>query len=553
MNTKHTDNSRRTAKSLLRSFVVKMTGDQRGQVLPFVAVGLLAMLGGGGLTVDAGHAYLVRAQLQNSSNAAALAAAGVVYDNSSTQNPTSYADTFSSQTVGDDNFMAALGTVTTTVTPKCLNMLMPSGGTPCASGAANNAVQVTQTTTVPTYFMKLFGRPTLTVSATATASMQGNGQPWNVAIILDSTGSMSSPDANCGSGVTQFGCATTGIQMMLGGANPCASGYATCTTSNANLSIALFSFPGITTNTVADDITDCATTPGFMLYSLPPTNATSYSPASYKISNTTWTSTYEIVPFSSDYYSATASNHLNTSSNLVKAVTGCMNPITAGNSQTGGLDGAPSNTNGGITYYAATIYAAQSALIAQQASHPGSLNAIILLSDGQANLPAAATDFPSERSATLATGSTGYATLGANGAGVYPDVVDECQQAIVAAQTAATAGTRVYAVAYGSESQGCSYTSGTSGPQGSFGTDSTTVATGKNATFTAATITPCLTMENIASSLNYFYSDYNQSNAGSSVDAKCIDSSHPVSSLNSIFLAILSGLTKPRLLPNNAT
>jgi hypothetical protein len=552
MNTKHPGPSRRL-KLLRRSFFRKIFGDQSGQILPFVAVGIMVTLGAGGLTIDVGHAYLVRAQLQDSSNAAALAAAGVVYDNTSTLNPTSYADTYSSQAVGDDNFMTALGAVTTTVTPKCLNMLMPAGGTSCTSGAANNAVQVTQTTTVPTFFMKLFGRPTLTVSATATASMQGNGQPWNVAIILDSTGSMSSVDANCGNGVTQFACATTGIEMMLGGANPCAAGYTTCATTNANLSVALFSFPGITTSTVADDITNCSATPSFMLYSLPPTNATSYSPATYKISSTTWTSTYEIVPFSSDYYSATASNHLNTSSNLVKAVSGCMNPIAAANSQTGGLAGAPSNTNGGITYYAAAIYAAQSALIAQQAAHPGSQNAIILLSDGQANMPAAAADFPSERSATLASGSTGYATLGANGAGVYPDVVDQCQQAIVAAQTAATAGTRVYAVAYGSESAGCSYTTGTSGPSGSFGTDTTTIATGKNATFTAATITPCLTMENIASSLNYFYSDYNQSNAGSSVDAKCIDSSHPVSSLNSIFLAILSGLTKPRLLPNNAT
>jgi hypothetical protein len=217
------------------------------------------------------------------------------------------------------------------------------------------------------------------------------------------------------------------------------------------------------------------------------------------------------------------------------------------------LDGAPSNTNGGITYYAATIYAAQAALVAERAANPGSQNAMILLSDGQANLPASATDFPSERSATLATGSSGYATLGANGAGIYPDVIDECQQAIMAAQAATTAGTRVYAVAYGAESQGCSSSTGTSGPSGSYGTDSTTVATGKNAAFTASTINPCITMENIASSLIYFYSDYNQGNAGTGGSATCVDASHPVTSLSGIFLSILGDFTKPRLLPNNAT
>jgi len=42
--------------------------------------------------------------------------------------------------------------------------------------------------------MKLFGYSQLNVAATATASMQGQSQPWNVAIILDATGSMSTND-----------------------------------------------------------------------------------------------------------------------------------------------------------------------------------------------------------------------------------------------------------------------------------------------------------------------------------------------------------------------
>ena len=171
-----------------------------------------------------------------------------------------------------------------------------------------------------------------------------------------------------------------------------------------------------------------------------------------------------------------------------------------------------------------------------------------MLSDGQANVLAGADDFPSEQSATLASGPSGYTTPGVNGPGMYPDVIDECQQAIQAAQNANNAGTRVYAVSYGSEDQGCS-TAVTSGSAA--GTDSTIVVTGNNAAFTTATISPCITMENIASSLDYFYSDYNES--GSGVNKSCIDGAHGVTSLNDIFLSIVSGLRSPRLLPNNAT
>jgi hypothetical protein len=56
-------------------------------------------------------------------------------------------------------------------------------------------------------------------------------------------------------------------------------------------------------------------------------------------------------------------------------------------------------------------------------------------------------------------------------------------------------------------------------------------------------------MENIASSLAYFYSDYNQSGSGST----CQDASHTVSTLADIFLAISADFTTPRLIPNNAT
>ena len=80
----------------------------------------------------------------------------------------------------------------------CLNALQPSGTTCPTTNPPPNAVKVTESTTLNTYFMRLFGYKQLSVAATATASMQGQAQPWNVAIIIDATGSMSTNDTNCG-------------------------------------------------------------------------------------------------------------------------------------------------------------------------------------------------------------------------------------------------------------------------------------------------------------------------------------------------------------------
>jgi len=537
--------------SFIRRAIGRAFVDQRGQTLPIMAIMMVILLGVSALAIDVGHAYVVKSQLQNSANAAALAAAGYVYaSSSSSTTSTTVADQYSSNGTENAN---PYNTGTPTVQMVCLNMLEPSGTT-CSTTSTPNAVRVTETGTVKTFFGFLVGFPTLSVSATATASMLGSqAEPWNVAIVLDSTGSMNNADPNCGSGMTEFGCATSAIQAMLSEVDPCQTGYSSCATSNANLRVALFSFPGISTSTVTNDTSSC-TTPGFMAYTLPSATNSSYTPLSYAESNgqgstTTWSATYQIVPFSSDYWSSTASNHLNPSSALVNTISGCMSPISQGNNATGGLNGAPGNTNGGVTYSASPIYAAQAALIAEQKTYPGTQNAIIVLSDGQDNMPAGADDFPSEQNATLASG-TGYSAP--TGTGLYPDINDECQQAIMAAQAATTAGTRVYAVSYGSESQGCSYTVGTKGTSGSYGTDNTTVATGANATFTAATITPCVTMENVASSLQYFYSDYNQTDEGTGVNKNCIDNAHSVSDLKDILLAVGADFTRPRLLPSNA-
>ena len=596
-------------KKISMLFVRRVLIDQSGQTLPVAAAIMTALLGVGGLTIDAGHAYVYRGELQNSSNAAALAAAGVVYNTSSTDNAITFANNYASGSKTNQNYDPKLGTVNTSVIPKCLNVLMPPG-TKCVQGTTPpNAVQVQQTGTIGTYFMALFGFKTLTITATATASMMGVAQPWNVAIIEDATGSMATADSNCG-GISEFQCALNGIQALLAATNPCPPGSSTCTPATANFRVAQFTFPNIITADLPS-ANACSgqtyTTPlPYQVYTLPVPGLTGYTPLSYKENGTTWTASYEVTygasdadanGFVSDYYQPTNTSKggLNPNSSIVQAVgyggsgsgnkAGCMTTAPGGIALNGATGTGNSNSTvntvnvgEGITYYASAIYAAQSALVAERNAHPGSQNAIILLSDGQANTqwiyfpqgslsqtPSANTSTPS----TIATisASSGYDTLKstpnksakvasalstpnleASGtiSGLYPDFLDECQQAITAAQAATAAGTRVYAVAYGAEQTGCA-----SGSKADDYTDVTLVATGANAPFTLSQLTPCVTMENIASSLEYFYSDYLQS--GSSVSTSCVDNSHTVTSLPMIFQSIAATFTTPRLIPNSST
>jgi hypothetical protein len=150
-------------------------------------------------------------------------------------------------------------------------------------------------------------------------------------------------------------------------------------------------------------------------------------------------------------------------------------------------------------------------------SVPVPQNIMIILSDGEAN--ASASKMNSASNAAW------------NNKGTYPSALDQCQQAVAAANYAKSEGTAVYAVAYGSESSGCT-------------TDSTNAA-GVN----QANITPCQVMSEIASGPSYFYSDYNQSGSSST----CESAGTSVTSLNDIFTAITNDLLLVRLIPNGTT
>ena len=612
-------------KKRIVSFTRKIVADRRGQILPWLALGMTMMVGAAGMSIDVGHAYVVHAQLQNCANAAALAAAGQVYDaQSNSVNTTTQGDAYSCSS-GGNNVDPTLGTVSTSVNAVCLGSLEPSGTT-CGSDPTPNAVKVAESTSVPTWLLGVLGIHSIPVVAKATATMGGTAKPWNVAIIIDSTGSMASVDSDCGS-LTEFQCALSGVQTLLATDNPC-PGATTCSSSNTKIGVSLFTFPpvltqynGTTVNSISDDI-NCNGSPatwqnytkqpiaapyilpkpGASLQGAPNNTYMTYTTTSAATTpNKTWEATYQITPFLSDYYdpSNTSAGGLNPSSNLVKAVgygntSGCL-------TYTFGIDGTGGGSNFGNTYIAGAIYMAQAALAAEQTVVPNSQNAIIFLSDGQANASyyienpttygtangsnqfAQAYQFPSgPKNSEVGPTSTnpadpvppyytpatvsstyGYDTLSSSATltqaqknagatqsrsgssvGIYPDWYDQCQQGIQAAQYATGAGTVVFSVAYGSEDSGCN--SGWSVGL----TDTTLVATGANASFNPLSgLTPCVTMENIASTLDTFYSDYLQSGSGST----CEDNRHLVSSLKGIFNAIGATFTAPRLIPNSAT
>jgi hypothetical protein len=588
-------------KMTCASFFRKLQRDQKGQAMIWVAFALgIVTMGVAGFTIDLARFYSLRTQLQNSTNAAGLAATGAAFSSNSTSNMTAIAKTFAT-----DNPVGQLqqNSGYPQVVQLCLNQLelMTSGNTCASVSYVPNALRVFEQVSMPTMFMRLFGVKYLNVGAEATASLVGVAQPLNIALVVDSTGSMDAADGNCGT-ATSFACALTAIQTMLKETNPACTVSTACP-SGSKVHIALFTFPNVSVQTAHDDI-DCTGHPTALPYTFPLPTATSYAPLTYTQTaspHTTWTATYEVTynmsalgvtngasdadlnGFVTDWYDPTQSGGLNHSSSLVKAVgyggsggtTGCLTYTT-------GIV----NSNIGNTYTAGAIYAAQSALLAEQAqaNNIGTQNVMIIVSDGKSS--AFKNQFPDSTATNASVGcnsgnysggtcgtstasttgavyiipatvssTLGYSVTGVNGAGLYPDSLDQCQQSIKAGQYAATYPngtstnpTTVDGVAYGATTNGCS-----NGPAG-FYWDTTLVDTGTyNVSFTTtpSTLRPCQAMEDIASSLSTFYSDYNAS--GSGTDTTCTSTDNPGTSLNSIFANITSKFLAPRLVSNSLT
>jgi Flp pilus assembly protein TadG len=455
------------------SFVRRARKLERGQVVLLMLFMMVGLLGMAAMSVDVGVLYVSYRELQASTDAAALAGAQGLPNTTATTTATAY-----SAVAGGMNTYTNLPNVAmVSGYPKavCLTTLT-NEGIPCVAPANANAMAVKQQVNVPMTFARVLGIDSLSITARATAAMRGSSvAPYNVMIVVDTTDSMNDTDSDSACSSTRISCALAGVRALLSDLSPCLPSQTSCgAVTGGNVAypvdtVGLMVFPGLTSTSQVQYEYDCSNSPN------PTIAAYTASPLP----------TYQIVPFSSDYRASDTATSLRTNSNVVLASQG-VSSCSQGMAVVGGVG----------TFYAGVITAAQSALVTAAASRPNSKNVLILLSDGDAN--------------ATAGNLSGY------------QATQQCHQAVTAAQNATAAGTRVYAVAYGSAATGCS-------------------------TDTNPPITPCQTMQQIASSSGTFFSDYTATGG----DTTCVSASRPVTNLNEIFTEIAGDLTVSRLIPDN--
>ena len=340
---------KRFGNSLKRRFLK----NQRGQAAVVVMITASTMMALSAASVETGHVYYAYQQLVASTNAAVLAGAQVLPN---TTQASTYVTKYSSGS-GDLNATSMLQNAVATPTFLCLSTVSNSLNVPCqtSTGATGgyNSLSVTQTATVPLWFGGLLGMKQMNVRYTATAAMAGGQHtPWNIAIIQDTTSSMNTSDGGDQCNGTRVTCSLLGIQALLNDLYPCGVGQ-TCTSSTTYVdSVSLFVFPAVTGTTASKDSTCPTSNPTIVAYTFP-------APPS----NTTLPSgdTYQVVAFKNNYKTTDAATTLNQAAPIV---------IAAGDSGQSNCAGIQAPGGEG-TYYAQVIYAAQAALLLQQAANPG--------------------------------------------------------------------------------------------------------------------------------------------------------------------------------------
>jgi Flp pilus assembly protein TadG len=406
---------------------------QDGQVIPILAVIIVALILMAGLVIDLGRVWVAQRKLQGAVDAAALVA-GQDLPNATT----AYNDAVSYSAVsGDKNAIGGYGvtgnspsvtfecvshapnytsgspptcptdTSSTNCQPPGAQSVQPSGDNTC------NAVTVKESATVKTTFLGV-DFPSFNVTASSTAAARGGiPHPVNAYVILDNTNSM---EDDCSSTVTgintrngpdKLDCAKAGMRTLLQTLWPCNSSLNSCgsATSNgstqlgANVSspadeVGLLVFPAISGNppsktTILNKEIDCNssstftdTYPTYSSYTYSSAKSDGGIPASDDYLG------YQAVGLSSDYRPSVANTTLNaTTSNIVEAVDWgqCSGGVYPGGDYYGIKD-----IGGQGSYLAGAITEAQHLL--DQNARAGAQNAIIVESDGQMNNPKTFTD-----------------------------------------------------------------------------------------------------------------------------------------------------------------
>jgi hypothetical protein len=478
--------------------LIRLVARQEAQILPWFALLLVLFSGFTAFVIDAGRGIIAYHMLQASCDAAAMAGVQLMSDTTQSSTAvinqaTSYSSV-SGKRNADSSFLPNATMLSGYPKVYCSNMGQ-NNGVPCvAAGGTANAITVAQTTTLPTMFGGIIGIPRFTLSAASSALMAGAAaQKYNIAIVLDTTASMTQSDpggcTGSGSSPTKIQCALLGVQTLLKGLQPCTSSSSgtTCTSIDG---VSIFTYPEVPANKAGQYTTCNGSAPTPVPYTAPAVGGTWTNPV--------WTGTtptYQITSsgtngYSSDWSSNNqtvgANGSYNSSSGLAIAAGAVKN--CAGMQAKGGQG----------TYLAGAIYAAGASLKAQAQAVPNSKNAMIILSDGDAT--AKASNFDSSVHLT----STG----------VYPSATDECHQSITAAKWVSTnvPDTTVFTVAYNA------------GTSGTCSTDS-------------PAITACSELQQMATVPSDFYADSSSSCPGTKL------------SLPAIFGSIQSRLTVARLLP----
>jgi hypothetical protein len=468
-----------------------------------------------GLVLDVGRVYLCQRELQASTDASALAGATAMAG--ATMHPLAttaagveaIATTYSSVSGNRNQYLNLPNVAMASGYPllKCLTTFQAQGIS-CVGFVPYNALQVKLQATVPLYFGKLFGMPTMNIQATATAAKGGGpSRPYDVAIIVDASGSMRTPDWDCDTSgnTSKLQCALNGIQILMLYLDPCGIGRTTCNLNNgpatASLTrVSIYTLPELQANTVGNDYNCGSSPPTSTVYDFPAAGTVGYYPAG---------NTFRVIPFQSDYRTADSAASLNPSSNLTLAAGGAA-----------GCNGimAPTNVTYNNTYYPSPMYAAEGALLATQLTNPGSETVLILVGDGNANTP-------------QKSGSTVVMPSPATANSQYPSWLGECSQAVTAARSFST--TIVYTVAYGAPASGCAF-------------DQNAAFSPNPNTSAYPNIQPCTEMTQMATYSWTFFSD----NFGATGSGTC-PSSQAESSIAGIFRQIAGDLTEAHLVADS--
>jgi Flp pilus assembly protein TadG len=446
----------------------KLLHDRRGVAAwVFVTAGA-ALIGAMGFAIDVGVLLTARQALQANTNAAALDAAYQWDQPGGTEaDAVSAAKAWgacSPSPCTATHPVPMVSGVAATASAVCITA---TSGLPTCGGTVNNAVTLTQTGTVPTYFIRVLGFDSWTVSAKATAARAGGPtKPLNIMFVLDTTASMqtSTDDTGCAvpgiSSPTKLDCAKYGVQLVLKQLAP------------AYDQVGLMVFPGM-----SGAWTPCA---GTLSTSSSPIKIVPYGTTgmSYQINAGASASN----PLASDY--ATTQGTLNHASKLVMAVGDNSNAFT-------GCLKAP---GGEGTFYADAVSAAEAAL--QKYGSSSAQNVIILLSDGEANISLGSSEMDATYQTTVCSPSAVCS---------YGHIEQQCNQAVANGGTATSDGTWVYVIAYdaGGAGTGCPTQSVTTGK----GKTKTTTNYYDSPTATNISVwNPCSALQTIASEKSKFYS-----------------------------------------------